>query len=77
MDRTTRALLVGVIGILGAVAFFGLTVYPFQYGLVESSLLAGFFVLISVFEVVLDETSFCGCPDLRTAPSRGGCRARR
>jgi hypothetical protein len=58
MDRTTRAILASVIGVLGVVVLLGLTVYPFQYGLVESSLLVGFFVLISIFEVVLDETSF-------------------
>lgn len=58
MERTTKAFLVGIIGLLGAVVLLGLTVYPFQYGIVESSLLAGFIVLAALFEFVLDETTF-------------------
>lgn len=58
MERTTQAFLVGTIGILGAVVLLGLTVYPFQYGVVESSLLAGLIVLFALFEFVLDETTF-------------------
>ncbi|WP_164722101.1 hypothetical protein [Haloterrigena salifodinae] len=55
MKGTTQAFLVTIIGILGAVIFLGLTVYPFQYGFVESSILAGLIVLFSLFQFVLDE----------------------
>lgn len=58
MERETQAFLVGIIGLLGAVVLLGLTVYPFQYGIVESSLLAGFIVLAALFKFVLDETTF-------------------
>lgn len=58
MERTTQAFLVGTIGILGAVVLLGLTVYPFQYGVVESSLLVGVIALFALFEFVLDETTF-------------------
>ena len=40
MERTTQAVFTGAIGVIGAMVLLGLTVYPFQYGLVESSLLA-------------------------------------
>ena len=58
MDRSTQALLTSVIGILGAVGLFGLTVYPFQYGVVESSILVGVLVGAALLETVLDDTSF-------------------
>ncbi|MFB6101534.1 MAG: hypothetical protein ABEJ73_03105 [Haloplanus sp.] len=58
MQRTTRATLVGIVGFLGAVVLFALTIYPFQYGVVESLVLAGAFVLVVLFETVLDDTSF-------------------
>lgn len=58
MDRRTKAILVAAIGFLGAVALFGLTVYPFQHGTVESSILVGLLVLLALFETVLDDTSF-------------------
>lgn len=54
----SKGLLVVMIGVLAAAVMIGLTVYPFQYGVVESSLLAGLLVLFALFEVVLDETSF-------------------
>lgn len=58
MERTTKAILISLIAVVGAVVLLGLTVYPFHYGIVESLLLAGFFVLIALFKFVLDETSF-------------------
>ena len=57
MDRMTRTLLVSVIGFIGALIFLGLSVYPFQYGLLESVLLAGVFVVLSLFEFVLNDTA--------------------
>ena len=41
MDRRAKAWLVGVFGGLGSIALLALTVYPFNYGLVESTLLVG------------------------------------
>ncbi|WP_396613415.1 hypothetical protein ACH9L7_17460 (plasmid) [Haloferax sp. S1W] len=58
MELETKALITGLIGLLGAAAFFGLTIYPFQYGLVESFLLAGLVVIFVLFETVLDDTTF-------------------
>jgi hypothetical protein len=53
-----KALLVGGIAFAGVVLFLALTVYPFQYGTVESLVLVGLLVLLGVFELVLDDTSF-------------------
>lgn len=58
MDRREKAFLVGVFGFLGAVALLALTVYPFEYGIVESTLLVGGLIAFAVFETVLDDTSF-------------------
>lgn len=58
MGRRRRGILVGAIGVLGAVGFLALTVYPFQYGPVESSILVGGLVLFAVLETLLDRTSF-------------------
>ncbi|MFB6250465.1 MAG: hypothetical protein ABEI27_02045 [Halobellus sp.] len=58
MQRRTRAALLGTISLAGAALLFGLTVYPFQYGLVESFLLLAALVAVAVFETVLDDTSF-------------------
>ena len=58
MEQTTQAFFVGMIGVLGAVALFGLTVYPLQYGVVESSVLVGLIVLFALFKFVLDEAIF-------------------
>ncbi|SDQ79608.1 hypothetical protein [Halopelagius longus] len=58
MVSPTKAFLVCGAFLLGAVGLFGLTVYPFQYGLVESAILAGAFVLVALFETALDDTSF-------------------
>lgn len=58
MERTTRMILTGIVGVLGAVVLIGLLVFPFQYGVVESTILAGAFVCFALFEFVLNETSF-------------------
>ncbi|MFB6293200.1 MAG: hypothetical protein ABEH60_02930 [Halonotius sp.] len=58
MNRREKAFLVGVIAFLGSIALLALTVYPFQYGLVESTLLVGGYIAFMVFETVLDDTSF-------------------
>lgn len=58
MDVRTRALLIGLAGLVGTVAYLGLTVYPLDYGPVESALLAGALVLFAVYEIVLDDASF-------------------
>lgn len=58
MDRSHRVLVTAAIGLLGALGYLGLTVYPFDYGPVESLLLAGAFVALAAFEFVLDEASF-------------------
>jgi len=58
MDRRANAWLVGVVGILGSIALLALTVYPFNYGLVESTLLVGGLLVCMLFETVLDDTSF-------------------
>ncbi|WP_408959636.1 hypothetical protein [Natrinema sp. 74] len=48
--------LLSVVGVIGALLFLGLSVYPFQYGVVESIVLAGGFVVLSIFQFVLDDT---------------------
>ena len=58
MDRRAKAWLVGVFGGLGSIALLALTVYPFNYGLVESTLLVGGLLVFMLFETVLDDTSF-------------------
>jgi hypothetical protein len=57
MDRR-KAVLTALIGLVGAVIVLGPSVYPFQYGLLESVVLAGAFVLLAVFETVLDDARF-------------------
>ena len=57
MDRSSKALYIAVIGILGAGGFVALTVYPFQYGLGESVVLTGALVGALLFQTVLDDTS--------------------
>lgn len=46
-----------LLGLLGAGVLLGLTVYPFDYGVVESALVAGLFVAVALFEFVLDSAS--------------------
>lgn len=58
MGWTAKAVLVGVTGVGGALLLLALTVYPFRYGIVESSVPAGAFVLLSLYEVALDEATF-------------------
>ena len=58
MDRSTRARLSGIIATLGAAVLFGLTVYPFEYGLRESLPLTGVLVGGLLFQTVLNDTSF-------------------
>jgi len=57
MDRT-KAILTAVIALVGALVMLALSVYPFQYGLVESAVLAGAFVLLALFETVLSDAEF-------------------
>ncbi len=52
MEKGKRAVFVGVIGFVGTVIFNGLTVCPFQYGLLQGAVMAGGFVLAAL--VVLD-----------------------
>ncbi len=56
MDRPATMFLLSVVGVIGALLFLGLSVYPFQYGVVESIVLAGGFVVLSIFQFVLDDT---------------------
>ena len=58
MERSTKALLTAVVGVLGAVGLLALTVYPFQYGFGESLILVGALVGALLFQTVLDDTSF-------------------
>ncbi|NHN60154.1 MULTISPECIES: hypothetical protein [Halorussus] len=53
-SRTQRLLAIGVL-VVGAVLWLALSVYPFQYGRVQSLVLAGLFVAFGFFEFVLDE----------------------
>ncbi|WP_226011897.1 hypothetical protein [Halomicrobium salinisoli] len=62
MDTREKVTLTGVIGLLGAVVFLALSVYPFQYGPVESGVLAGTFVAAALFQFVLGEATFGGEP---------------
>lgn len=55
MERSEQLTLTAGIGVVGAIVFLGLTVYPFKYGPVESGVLAGLLVLAGVVEFVLDE----------------------
>jgi len=45
MDARTKGILTGAIGVLGALGYLALTVYPFGYGMAESAALAGAFVI--------------------------------
>ena len=58
MERSTRALLSGIIAALGAIVLFGLTVYPFEYGIGESLLMTGALVGALLFQTVLNDASF-------------------
>ncbi len=58
MDLAERAFLTGLVGVAGAIAFLGLTVYPFQYGPVESAVLAGGLVLAGLVKFALDTARF-------------------
>ncbi|WP_181684785.1 hypothetical protein [Halorhabdus salina] len=53
MDRSDT-ILTGLVGVVGAIAFLGLFVYPMQYGPVESATVAGLIVLAGLWEFVLD-----------------------
>ncbi len=58
MDLGALGLRIGVFGAVGAIAFLGLTVYPFQYGPVESAVLVGGIALYGLVKFVLDTTRF-------------------
>lgn len=58
MERMRQVFLVCVIAFIGATIGLALNVYPFQYVFVESSLLAGAFILFALFKFVLDDTTF-------------------
>jgi hypothetical protein len=53
MEQRGRFVLAALV--LGAVFFVGLTVYPYQYGVVESGLLVGVLVVFGLVETVLDD----------------------
>jgi|GEM_PF-253613 hypothetical protein len=55
METRTKVLLTVVIGTVGAVVMLALVVYPFDYGVVESAVLAGAFVLAGLFQTVLGD----------------------
>ncbi len=55
MEVQTKALLVGIIGAVAAAGMLVLTVYPFDYGVVESTVLVGVFALAALFRTVLDD----------------------
>jgi len=57
MDRK-KALATAAIGVVGSGVLLALTVYPFQYGLVESAVLAVGFVVLALFQTVLDRSTF-------------------
>ena len=58
MDRRENAWVVGVLSLLGAIALFALTVYPYNYGPVKITLLVGGLIAFMLSETVLDDTSF-------------------
>ncbi|WP_435184436.1 hypothetical protein [Halobellus sp. EA9] len=58
MNRATRAAALALFGALGAAVAFAMTIYPFDYGLAESLLLAGALVAVAAVETVLDDASF-------------------
>ena len=55
MDARTKGILTGAIGVLGALGYLALTVYPFGYGMAESAALAGAFVIVGLYQTVLDD----------------------
>jgi hypothetical protein len=55
MARDETLLLSAGIGVVGVVSWLALSVYPMQYGVVESGVLAGLLVLLGLFEFVLDD----------------------
>ena len=55
MAIRTKALLTGTIGVVAAVGLLALTVSPFDYGVVESAVLAGAFALAALFQTVLGD----------------------
>jgi hypothetical protein len=55
METRTKALLAGGIGTLAAVGMLTLMVYPFDYGVLESAVLVGLFVLVALYQTVLDD----------------------
>lgn len=60
MERVEKAIIVGVIGLFSAGLLLGLTVFPFQYGIVEGSVMAGLLFLLAVFHFVLKSTTIWG-----------------
>jgi len=54
LETRAKALLISVIGTVAAVGMLALTVYPSEYGAVESAVLAGASVLAALFKYVLD-----------------------
>jgi hypothetical protein len=47
-----------VFGVVGSITLLALTVYPFSYDLVESTLLVGGLLVFMLFETVLNDISF-------------------
>lgn len=57
LSRRSKGYLVALLVIVGVVALFGLTVYPYQYSLAESLFVVGAVVGAAVIESVLDDTT--------------------
>ncbi|MBX0286754.1 hypothetical protein EGH22_10475 [Halomicroarcula sp. F28] len=55
MATRTKALFTGMVGTVGAAGMLALTVYPFDYGVAESAVLAGAVVLVALYQTVLDD----------------------
>jgi len=55
MATRTKALFIGIVGTVAAAGMLALTVFPFDYGVVESAVLAGAFVLVALYQTVLDD----------------------
>lgn len=56
-NKRAKALLTAGIAFVGALLFFALTVYPFQFGTVESLVLVGLLMMFGIVEGVLADTS--------------------
>jgi hypothetical protein len=58
MNSKEKSVLTAGILSVGALVFVALSVYPFQFGTMESPVFAGLLVGLGIVELVLDDTSF-------------------